>query len=640
MSYLEFQKNDVIDGAIEIQGTSEGGVGRIYFGYCCNRQIKVVIKTIKRELWERNHLEERWAELKKELISANLPSRSIDLGEYFLFTFFREARLVCQSRGHPNVIKGNRLWWSEFGQPFYECEFVDNAIPLSELPLLKSPESPRLSLLQTLHIAISVCNGMIYVSEQMVDSYNKNHANNQAAFFVHRDLKPDNLIIDDRNCLKIIDFGLAKFRLVKSTTFFSKKSLAGGTHQYMPREQHADFESVTPAADIYALGMTILELLGGQVGIAGYPGNDNLPGHLPPAVKGMLLKCLAQEPAQRYQGFRELKRDLIGIITEIKDNKILVNENRRCAKCGFVESQSDNSLPLAAGHERLKNNGHRMVYVPAGGFIMGLSDDQKQTIFSKFGQGSVGLEGLRAASTGAYEIDVFTVTNEQYFNFVKATGHRVPQHWRESSGEGLPFPEELAKHPVVNVSYEDAEAYCRWAKLRLPTGEEWEKAARGAEGRLYPWGDTYKGECCNSAEARKGGTVEVDRFPEGKSPYGCQQMVGNVFEWVNESPAKHPGFKYLRGGAWAVSCEVLGLPSFHYIATRQDSTRIQSQGNILGFRCACDVDQTASKPSDPGEGMVQAACPLCGGGLVLFSQREIKIPENNIYSWVGFFDVG
>ena len=127
MGFIEYKKGDLVDSSIEITGHKEGGLGQVYFGYCRQRQIRVVIKTFRRMVWEEYELASKWRDVKDDLTSARLPSRNIDVGEYIFFTFFREARLICQSRSHPSVIKGMRFWWTEEGQPFFECEFIEES---------------------------------------------------------------------------------------------------------------------------------------------------------------------------------------------------------------------------------------------------------------------------------------------------------------------------------------------------------------------------------------------------------------------------------------------------------------------------------------------------------------------------------
>ncbi len=139
------------------------------------------------------------------------------------------------------------------------------------------------------------------------------------------------------------------------------------------------------------------------------------------------------------------------------------------------------------------------------------------------------------------------VTNAEYARFVAETGHKPPEHWN-----GKTPPKELADHPVVYVDWNDAAAYAEWAEGRLPTEEEWEKAARGTDGREYPWGNTFDKSNCNSIEGGVGGTTPVGKYsPAGDSPYGVADMAGNVWEWTASEYEK--GVWVGRGGAFNFS---------------------------------------------------------------------------------------
>jgi len=172
-----------------------------------------------------------------------------------------------------------------------------------------------------------------------------------------------------------------------------------------------------------------------------------------------------------------------------------------------------------------------------------------------------GIEGpAHQVTLDGYWIYKNEVTVGQYKQFCAATGRTVPD------GQGAD------DHPVVNVSWFDAVAYCRWAGVRLPTEAQWEKAARGTDGRVYPWGndwDDYDIKA-NTDEYQKSsqvhGTTAVGSFPKGASPYGCMDMAGNVWEWCQDwyddvdyyknSPTSNPTgpasgqYRVLRGGSW------------------------------------------------------------------------------------------
>jgi formylglycine-generating enzyme required for sulfatase activity len=136
----------------------------------------------------------------------------------------------------------------------------------------------------------------------------------------------------------------------------------------------------------------------------------------------------------------------------------------------------------------------------------------------------------------------YPVTNAQYAKFIQATGHRAPLFWQNGS-----YPSGQQDHPVVGVSYYDAIAFCAWASqetglpLRLPTEAEWEKAARGPEFRLYPWGQEWKKGMCNTNEEKQNGTSLVGKYsPQGDSPYGVADMGGNVQEWCSSLFGPYP----------------------------------------------------------------------------------------------------
>ncbi len=144
-----------------------------------------------------------------------------------------------------------------------------------------------------------------------------------------------------------------------------------------------------------------------------------------------------------------------------------------------------------------------------------------------------------------FYIDESAVTNRQYAEFVRATGRPTPAHW-----EGKRQTKDDYDSPVTNVSWEDAAAYAAWRGGRLPTGVEWELAARGLEPRLYPWGDTFSSDRCLAQPAEAKGPCPVGTFFGGRSPYGCYDMSGNVWEWTADDAPQQEGKKIVRGGSW------------------------------------------------------------------------------------------
>jgi formylglycine-generating enzyme required for sulfatase activity len=235
-----------------------------------------------------------------------------------------------------------------------------------------------------------------------------------------------------------------------------------------------------------------------------------------------------------------------------------------------------------------------MVLIPSGPFIMGSNPSDGKIGFE------VGVDEFpqRTVNLPSYRIDRFEVTVGQYLKFLKATDRtppgdpRFPEIYPWSSGE-VP-PDELMSHPVIYVSWFDARDYCRWAGKRLPTEPEWEKAARGSDGRFWPWGNTPDDTKANVREYGARGTLPVGSFPEGVSPYGVHDMAGNVAEWVDDWYQAYPGNdlarqafgtinKVIRGGAWTL----FGDP-YSRLTHRTRSVEPTNRHRSIGFRCAMD----------------------------------------------------
>jgi gamma-glutamyl hercynylcysteine S-oxide synthase len=166
-----------------------------------------------------------------------------------------------------------------------------------------------------------------------------------------------------------------------------------------------------------------------------------------------------------------------------------------------------------------------MVQIPAGAFLMGTNSERADPQDKP--QHKVQLP--------AYWMDKYLVTNAQYARFVAQTGHRPPSSWKDGK---IPKGEEM--HPVTMVNWYDAQAYAKWAGKRLPTEEEWEKAARGTDGRRWPWGDKMESGRLNTYY-NVGSATDVNAYPTGASPYGVLDMAGNVEEWTDDDFAPYPG---------------------------------------------------------------------------------------------------
>ena len=200
-----------------------------------------------------------------------------------------------------------------------------------------------------------------------------------------------------------------------------------------------------------------------------------------------------------------------------------------------------------------------MVRIPAGTFVMGTDAVDEEEKAAEFGITQPWFEDEHPAhpvKLPVYYMDQYEVSNASYRKFIQETGKRAPKHW-----VGGIFPPGLDHHPVTHVTWDDANAYCRWSGKRLPTEAEWEKAARGSDSRIYPWGDEFDESKAN-VNNEVGHTTAVGQYEEGKSIYGAYDMIGNVWEWTADWYQAFPGSTYqhkkfgekvrvLRGNSWA-----------------------------------------------------------------------------------------
>jgi len=224
-----------------------------------------------------------------------------------------------------------------------------------------------------------------------------------------------------------------------------------------------------------------------------------------------------------------------------------------------------------------------MMKVPKGPFLYG--DDNTLTVLPY-----------------DYWIDKYPVTNEKYRVFVQAGGYENKQYWPNGFNPKVPgyFCEwnktGKDEHPVVGVSYYEAEAYAKWVGKRLPTEQEWEKAARGTDGRKYPWGEEFDEGKCNYKYLGMFGilssiilsvTTPVTQYPNGVSPYGCYDMVGNACEWCSGRYSNMLKGKVVRGGPTAMG--IYRIKQTNLRASNRYGGQADDQSGFIGFRLVQDV---------------------------------------------------
>ena len=281
-----------------------------------------------------------------------------------------------------------------------------------------------------------------------------------------------------------------------------------------------------------------------------------------------------------------------------------------------------------------------MVLIPEGPFLMGSTKEDIDRLL-KLDQ-NIEYDRLdnempqREVFLSAYYIDKHPVTNTKYKKFIESGGYTQKPLWSDAGWQYISKSKPLESNdldgvftgepdcPVVNISWYEAEAFAKWAGKRLPTEAEWEKAARGTDGRMYPWGNEFDKTKLNCAEAKIEKPTPVTKYPQGQSVYGCFDMAGNVWEWTSDwynsqyyrhasnkdpqgpniaeenpyfgrpeevgisiyelkpSPTSKAlcGCKVLRGGSWNGSGVV------HIRCTNRDYDEPTYKNETIGFRCA------------------------------------------------------
>ena len=531
----------------------QGGMGAVYRAWDLRLEVPVALKE-------------------------QLPQPGLDAGMLAqLRQQFKQEAVTLARLSHPHLVRVTDFF-EERGNAYLVMEFLEGESLADRIAREgRLPEAQVLAWAQQLLDALVYCHGQ---------------------GIVHRDIKPQNILLRPDGRAVLVDFGLVK--LWNPNDPQTRTALRGmGTPEYAPPEQYGQRGQTTdPRSDLYSLGATLYHALTGQ---APPTASDRIADPelfhpvrtLNPQVSATtdaaLLRALEPARQKRWSTASEMASAFESEITvPVSPRPTAPPPQSASARSGgsgtAVMPQPVAPPPPVAPQPvptpvtpqpvapprtvaaaispspfwTMPYGEPVWVEIPAGAFWMG----------SKKGRDNE--KPVHKVHLERYWIAKTPITNAQYRLFVEATGHRAPRHWENGK-----IPRGLESHPVVNVNWHDAMAYCKWLSavtgeaITLPSEAEWEKAARGSQDkREYPWGDAWKGGRCNSKEYGKKTTTPVGSFPEGASPYGCLDLVGNVWEWCSDwyNGGEYTGrvgqvvrdpqgpdkgeYKVRRGGSW------------------------------------------------------------------------------------------
>jgi len=564
-----------------------------------------------------------WDTHRNTTLAMKVLHEDLAVDKVFMRRFQREAETLAKLQ-HPNIIRFYGL--ERDGRlAFMLLDYIEGDNLKPKIFDAKGPYP--LSDIQK--ILRGVCQALAYAHREGL---------------IHCDIKPGNIMINQHGQVLLADFGISRLTDAATATMIGM-----GTPAYMAPEQVKGLDPV-PQTDIYALGVVLYEMLtGGERPFTGEATttagttsakvrweqvNLNPPSpriynpEISRDLEDVVMKCLAKKPEERYQTPLELLNalelatgekpaEVINVpvpgnepqmdsspqITPLPEKEMspdLSLEQSSLIDCPGCESKipADSNYCKECGAKlvpKVLRVSKRQVLSMDDRKILTLSDDIEMIFLPvpagefQMGEG----EQKHLQNLGEYWIGMTPVTNIQYSKFVQENSHKSPQDWKDGT-----YPKQKGDHPIVRISWFDAQAFCEWLAdhsgepIRLPSEAEWEKAARGEDGRIYSWGDKVPNvELCNF-DHNVGEPSAVGSYsPQGDSPYGCIDMVGNIWEWTSSLYRPYPytaddgredkktmGSRVMRGGSWGQNEDSVRAA----YRSRYDPVRNFNSG----FRCA------------------------------------------------------
>ena len=484
--------------------------------------------------------------------------------------FMLEAQ-IAGNLNHENVIRTYDFGFDPEGRPFMVLEFLDGE------DLAQAIKGNRTASLQNqARIGVELASALEYIHPRNI---------------IHRDLKPANVFLAgfQTQSVKLMDFGIAR----SDNASITQAGTTMGTPGYMAPEQVRG-ETVTKAADIYAFGVVLWEMLTGTRAFSGdtldrvfyMVLNESLDLErlrargIPDELCAQIGKCASKEAWKRPTDLQGIRQELLRLAdpgrapaapARSSDAETVAMPIPMLATMSAAAAAVPPPPPTTTRATvntnttttTTTNNNKKLIWAGVGGLatvsliavaLMLLSggggdDSVKKAAAGKGPAGSNGPaqkietptgpmmlvpesafrfgKDQQSAATPPFYVDRTEVTNEAFAAYARATGAALPPG----------FVEGKPDLPVVNVTLDEALGFAQWAGKRLPTSKQWEKAARGLDGRTYPWGEQADATRANVGAGTGGSLAPVTAFAEGASPFQALQMVGNAWEWVDETAA-------------------------------------------------------------------------------------------------------
>jgi len=510
-------------------------------------------------------------------LAVKVLSPEMSLSRSGLERFHREAEAIARL-SHPNIVPLHFAGQS--------ADLVYLAMQLVEGESL----ADRLAREKTLPVA-----DVVRILREVAGALDLAHRRG----IVHRDIKPANILLERETGRSLVtDFGVARVPFGEQLT---SVGLVVGTPAYFSPEQVGGLPS-DGRSDLYSLGLVAYEMLGGALPFGGRVTHETLLHRMaekpesvrvrrpevPAALDAVVMRCLEPRPEDRYQTGAEIVSALEGLLTPASGQGLPApgwpprRRRRVWAAVGVVAVVAAVlGVRFIAGGTSARSGGGTpawMALIPAGSYLIG-SDGEPRA------------RPAHRVALAAFAIDRSEVTVAGYRRFIQATGAEPP--WTSE-------PDSLL--PVSGVRWSEASAFCAWRvpNGRLPTEFEWEAAARGLEGRRYPWGNAFDTAAAVVARPASAGPDRVGTHPRGNTPLGVADLAGNVWEWTASRMLPYPGgalpsggdtLYVIRGGAYTSS------PAFataSYRAGYPGTPRSRKEIAQTGFRCALSPQGAAA----------------------------------------------